>query len=139
MLLESENLYLTPTDDLALGTLALSIVLSILSFAAVSLRCWLRLREKLFGADDAFMLVGMISFQATCCVTAYSCFIGIGSHDSLINIVQYSEGHKVRKTLDGTWQLQFSLCTARITVFSTYSSGSAFTSRLQCSSSAQSP
>ncbi|KAG6363994.1 hypothetical protein INS49_009097 [Diaporthe citri] len=94
MLLESESLYLTPTDDLALGTLALSIVLSILSLAAVSLRCWLRLREKLFGADDAFMLVGMIAFQATCCITTYSCFIGIGSHDSSINIVQYSEGHK---------------------------------------------
>lgn len=98
MLLETTSLYLTPTDDLARGTLALSIVLSILSLVAVSLRCWLRLREKLFGADDAMMLAGMLSFQATCCVTAYSCFIGIGSHDALINLVQYSEGHKVRQT-----------------------------------------
>lgn len=99
MVLESDSLYLTPTDDLARGTLALSIVLSILTFVAVSLRCWLRLRQELFGADDAFMLVGMLSFQATCCVTAYSCFIGVGSHDALINMVQWSEGHKVRKTL----------------------------------------
>lgn len=105
MLLESHNLYLTPTDDLALGTLALSIVLSILSFVAVSLRCWLRLREKHFGADDAVMLVGMLAFQATCIVTAYSCFIGIGSHDALVNMVQWSEGHKVRKILDGICQV----------------------------------
>lgn len=97
MLLDTKSLYLTPTDDLALGTLALSIVLSILTFLAVSLRCWLRLREKHFGADDAAMLIGMLTFQATCVVTAYSCFIGIGSHDALINMVQYSEGHKVCK------------------------------------------
>ncbi|KAH8774438.1 hypothetical protein F5883DRAFT_412531 [Diaporthe sp. PMI_573] len=85
MLLETKSLYLSPTD-LALGTLALSIVLSILTFVAVSLRCWLRLREKLFGADDAVMLVGMITFQVTCVVTGYSCFIGIGTHDALINL-----------------------------------------------------
>lgn len=96
MLVDSESLYLTPTDDLALATLALSIVLSVLSFVAVSLRCWLRLQEKLFGADDAVMLVGMVTFQATCCVTAYRCFIGIGTHDAGINMVQYSESHKVR-------------------------------------------
>lgn len=138
MLLDTTSLYLTPTDDLARGTLALSIVLSILSFVAVSLRCWLRLREKLFGADDAMMLVGMLSFQATCCVTAYSCFIGVGSHDALINMVQYSEGHKVSQKFDVTYQFSF-VCPAEITVFSTCSSGSAFTSPLQCSSSAQSP
>ncbi|POS72399.1 hypothetical protein DHEL01_v209204 [Diaporthe helianthi] len=94
MLLETKTLYLTPTDDLALATLALSVVLSVLTFVAVSLRCWLRLREKHFGADDAVMLVGTLTFQATCVVTAYGCFIGIGTHDKLLNMVQWSECHK---------------------------------------------
>jgi hypothetical protein len=98
MLHETKSLYLTPTEDLAVGTLALSIVLSILTFVAVSLRCWLRLREKLFGVDDAVMLVGMLTFQSTCIVAAYSCFIGVGTHDALINSLQYSEGHKVSTT-----------------------------------------
>lgn len=100
MLLETKSLYLTPTDDLAIGTLALSVILSVLTFVAVSLRCWLRLREKLFGADDGVMLVGMLAFQATCIATAYSCFIGVGTHDELINLVQWSEGHKVNTILD---------------------------------------
>lgn len=95
MLLETKSLYLTPADDLALGTLALSVVLSVLTFVAVSLRCWLRLREKLFGADDGVMLVGALTFQATCIVTAYGCFIGVGTHDESLNLVQWSEGHKV--------------------------------------------
>ncbi|KAJ0115545.1 hypothetical protein J7T55_010367 [Diaporthe amygdali] len=94
MLADSGSLYLKPSDDLALATLALSIVLSVLTLATVSLRCWLRMQEKLFGADDGMMLVGMVTFQATSCVTAYACFIGIGTHDAKINMVQYSEAHK---------------------------------------------
>ncbi|KAG8158003.1 hypothetical protein KVR01_012275 [Diaporthe batatas] len=94
MILETKSLYLTPTDDLAIGTLVLSIILSILTFFAVSLRCWIRLREGLFGADDWAMLAGMLTFQATCIVTAYGCFIGVGTRDELINMVQWSEGHK---------------------------------------------
>lgn len=100
MLADSGSLYLKPSDDLALATLALSIVLSVLTLATVSLRCWLRMREKLFGADDGMMLVGMVTFQATSCVTAYACFIGIGTHDAKINMVQYSEAHKVCAMLD---------------------------------------
>lgn len=139
MLLETKSLYLSPTDDLALGTLALSIVLSILTFVAVSLRCWLRLREKLFGADDAVMLVGMLTFQVTCVVTGYSCFIGIGTHDALINLVQYSEGHKVRAIFDTLLNSSaFFSCMPRITLYSTCLSGSVFTSHPQCSSNARS-
>ncbi|KAF5594998.1 integral membrane protein PTH11 [Fusarium pseudocircinatum] len=77
---------------LGLAQLITSIIFGILTTVVVFLRTYIRVRNRVFGADDLLMAIGYILFAILVGVTAQSTFYGVGQRDAVLPEGIYPHG-----------------------------------------------
>lgn len=83
-----------PLEGLSLSIVVVSLVFLFLSVLAVGARTYIRLTDRVFGLDDGLMLFGTIVYVATVALSSYAAFVGLGSHDVMLNGFMAEEGKK---------------------------------------------
>ncbi|KAH7109719.1 hypothetical protein B0J13DRAFT_516841 [Dactylonectria estremocensis] len=82
---------LTP-HGIGLALFIISISFSVLSAIIIGLRCWVRIRDRIFGTDDALMLVGWVLFIGVVGIVCRGTFAGIGASDDRLNAHLLQDG-----------------------------------------------
>ncbi|KAG5750432.1 hypothetical protein H9Q70_006924 [Fusarium xylarioides] len=82
----------TEPRGLGLAQLITSITFGILTTVVVFLRTYIRVRNRVFGADDLLMVIGYILFAILVGVTAQSTFYGVGQRDTVLPEGIYPHG-----------------------------------------------
>ncbi|CAJ0555007.1 Ff.00g135200.m01.CDS01 [Fusarium sp. VM40] len=93
----------TPTG-LGRTLLALTILFLIPTTIVIFLRCWIRLRHKIFGVDDGLMLVGWMLYVSVSGIVIRSTYAGLGTSDSDLNAYLQNDGRKF------LWCFQVTYC-----------------------------
>ncbi|KAM0546228.1 hypothetical protein ACHAPJ_011014 [Fusarium lateritium] len=96
----------TSVEPTGLGRtlLAVTIFFLIPTTIIIVLRCWVRLRYKIFGVDDGLMLIGWMLYVAVSGIVARSTYAGLGTKDTDLNAYLQNDGRKF------LWRFQVTYC-----------------------------
>ncbi|KAI4677826.1 hypothetical protein J4E81_010756 [Alternaria sp. BMP 2799] len=81
-------------DGLPLAIIVISSIFFALSIVTVALRTYIRIKKRIFGLEDAFMVVGTIAYIPVTGLAIYGCLAGLGRMNEDLNAWQQSEAIK---------------------------------------------
>ncbi|KAJ4410785.1 hypothetical protein N0V91_001713 [Didymella pomorum] len=81
-------------DGLPLAIVVISSIFFIASIITVSLRTYIRLKKRIFGLEDTFMVIGTIAYIPVTALAIYGCMVGLGRMNEDLNAWQQSEAIK---------------------------------------------
>ncbi|KAJ4379593.1 hypothetical protein N0V86_004774 [Didymella sp. IMI 355093] len=84
---------ITPTG-LPLAIIVISVIFFAASIITVSLRTYIRLKKRIFGLEDFFMVVGTIAYIPVTGLAIYGCLVGLGRMNEDLNAWQQSAAIK---------------------------------------------
>ncbi|KAH6656058.1 hypothetical protein BKA67DRAFT_254673 [Truncatella angustata] len=89
------NARYVPLEGLSMAIVVVSSICLVFSVAAVALRTYARLQDRLYGIDDSLVAFGTVAYVADVGLAIYGAHIGIGTMNSKHNAWMSMEGSKV--------------------------------------------